>query len=102
MESKTLSTVLIVILCIIFFPLIIGVVGGAFGIVIGVFGAVFGVIFGVLGGILGAIFSIFGWLFESIFGWGDWDWHFGFFNWNFCTIALIVLIVALAARSKKR
>lgn len=97
MATKTLGTLLILIVCILIFPLGIAILGGVFGIVIGVFGAVFGAFFGILGGIFGALFGGIGWLFDGLFSWPH---HFGFFHTNFCTIAVIVLLVVILSRNK--
>lgn len=101
--TKTASVLLIVLLCILLFPIGIGLIGGAFGIVFGVFGAVFGAIFGVIGGLIGAIFGLFGWIFESIFDFGwDCDGPFGFHRNNIFTIAALVIIVVLIAKKSGR
>jgi hypothetical protein len=97
MASKTLGTVAILIICILMFPIAVGILGGAFGIVMGVFGAVFGVFFGLLGGVFGAIFGFFGWLFDNFFGWGH---HFHFFNMNFWSVLFLVVIVVLLMKNK--
>jgi hypothetical protein len=103
MITKTLGTIIIVFICILMFPVAFAIVGGAFGIVIGVLGAVFGAVMGVIGGVFGAIFGFFGWLFEGLFGWGwHFDWPFRFFNCNIFTLAAIVLVIALVARSKSK
>ena len=98
--SKTASAILIVIVCLLFFPLVIGIVGGVFGAVFGIIGGIIGAFFGVLGGLLGAVFGFIGWLFEGIFGWG-WDGPFHA-DWNIFTIAIIVVIIALIAKKSER
>ncbi|MFZ6011625.1 MAG: hypothetical protein ACOYXT_14875 [Bacteroidota bacterium] len=98
--TKALGTLAIVFICILLFPIGIGIIGGVFGIVIGVLGAVFGAIAGIIGGIFGAIFGVIGWAFDGIFGW-DCDWHPDFFHGNVWTIALVIIIVALITRKRK-
>lgn len=98
MVTKTLGTIVIIVLCILLFPVGIGIVAGVFGIVAGVFGAIFGMIGGVIGAIFGGIFSVFGWLFDGIFGW---HWPYASFNCSMFALAAIVLIIAVLARSKK-
>ena len=97
MITKTLGTLIIIIICILMLPVGLGIVGGVFGILIGVFGAVFGAIFGAIGAVFGAFFSVFDGLFDGLFGW---HWPFGFFNCNIFTLAAIVLVVVLVAKSK--
>jgi hypothetical protein len=101
MITKTIGTIIVVFLCILMFPVAIALVGGVFGIAAGVIGAVFGAIVAVIGAIFGAIFGVFGWIFDRIFGWGDFHWPFGFFHCNFFTLAAIVLVIALVARSSR-
>lgn len=96
MATKTLGTLLIVILCIFLLPVGLGIIGAIFGIVVGVFGAVFGAI----AGIFGAIFGVFGWLFDGLFGWCDMD--AGFPEFNIFTMAALVLIVFLLSRNKRK
>jgi hypothetical protein len=82
------------------FPVAFAILAGVFGIVAGVFGAVFGGIMGAIGGVVGAIFGVFEWIFDGLF---DWHWPFGFFGCNdIFTFGFIVVIVALAVRSKPR
>jgi len=90
MAGKTITTLLAIILCIVLFPLMIGLVGGAFGIVFGVFGAIFGVIAGVFGAVFGAIGGMFGWIFGGC--------HVGFFHWNIVPLLTIIVIIAVIAR----
>ena len=94
MITKTLGTIVIVFICILMFPVAIGILAGFFGVVAGVIGAVFGVI----GGIFGAIFGLFGWVFEGLFGG---HWHYGFPNCNIFALAAIILVVALIVRKKQ-
>jgi hypothetical protein len=97
MISKTLGAFFIILVCILVFPVGIGIVAGVFGMVIGVLGAAFGAIAGVVGGIFGAIFGVFGWIFDSLF-----NWHrpFHFFSCNIFTLAAIVLVIALAVKKR--
>lgn len=105
MDSKTLTTLLIVIVCILLFPLAIGIIGGVFGLfgsilggIFGLIGGLFGVIFGVIGAILGAIFGVFGWVFDEHHG----GWPFNFFDGDLFTATLIVVIIVLLVRSKRK
>ena len=98
MITKTLGTIVVILLCIFLFPVGIGIVAGVFGTVAGVFGAIFGIIGGAIGAIFGAIFGVFGWIFDGLF---DWHWPHAFFNCNVFALAAIVLILALITRPKK-
>ena len=105
MDSKTLSAILIVIVCILLFPVAIGIVGGVFGLIGGIIGAVFGAIggmigaiFGVIGSIFGAIFGFFGWLFG---GWDhDWPGPFHLFDSDVVGVIALIIVVVLIARSR--
>jgi hypothetical protein len=98
--SKTASAIVIFLICLLFFPIIIGIVGGVFGAVFGVIGGVFGAVFGILGGLFGIIFGFIGWIFEGIF---DWNWNGPFHtDWNFFSVLVIVIIVALIAKKSQR
>jgi hypothetical protein len=97
MITKTLGTIVIVILCILMLPIGIGIIGGIFGIVAGVIGAVFGGIAGAIGAVFGAVFGILGWTFDGLF---NWHWPFGFFRCNLFTLIAIVLVVAFLAKSR--
>ena len=100
--TKSLGTLIVVIICILLFTVAIGLIGGLFGIIIGIFGAVFGAIFGIIGGIFGAVFGFIGWIFDFIFGFGHhWDGPFNFHDCNIFSWAIVFLIVALIVRTRK-
>lgn len=100
MNTKTLTAIMVIILCVLLFPVFIGIIGGLFGIIGGVFGAIFGLLGGLFGaffGLLGGIVGVIGWLFKSALSWHG---PFGFFTWNLIPIALVLLIIVLITRSK--
>jgi hypothetical protein len=99
MITKTLGTLIIVLICILVLPIGIAVVGGVFGIVIGVIGAVFGAIFSVIGTVFGSVFGAIGWFFDSLFGW-DFDVRH-FFGCDIYTVGMIAVVVALILRSSR-
>jgi hypothetical protein len=98
--TKAVGMLAIVIICILMFPVAIGIIGGFFGIIVGVLGAVFGAIFGIIGGLFGAVFGVIGWLFEGIFGWG-WDGPFHTTDCNVVVWAVAFLVVALLVRNRR-
>jgi MFS family permease len=103
MASKTVGTILIILVCILCFPLAIGIVAGVFGTVAGVFSALFGAFFGLIGGVFGAIFGVIGSFFEFFFDWDNdfhWDHDFGFFRPNVFTLAAIIIVIALLSKRK--
>src|SRR5215207_2441052 len=99
MNNKTAITLGIIIVCIVFFPIVIGLIGGALGIVIGVFGAVFGTIFGLIGGLIGGIFGLLGELIDFVFDW-PFDNSCTFFDGNFLVIGALIILAVLIARRK--
>jgi len=104
MDSKTVTTIALVIVCMLLFPVAIGIVGGVFGVVGGILGGLFGIFTGLLGAIFGAIAGLFGVAF-GIFGWGGADpWHgsFSFFDRDVLTAIILVVVVVLMTRPRTR
>lgn len=101
MVSKTIATLFIIFLCILFFPVIIGL-GGAF---IGVSFGIFGAIFGVIAAIFGAVIGIIGAIFDGIFGHNHFHSNWGFpgihFSKTAFAIILIGIVLILSRKSKK-
>lgn len=102
MDSKTLTTVAAVVLCVLFFPVfiavaggVVGVLGSVVGVLFGVIGGIFGGIFGVLGGIVGAISGLVGWLFDGIFHFGP---SFTFDGVRLIALFIVVMILVAIAR----
>jgi hypothetical protein len=98
MQTKnSTSPVLIAIIVLVTFPIWIGIIGGLFGVM----GGIIGGLFGIISGVFGAIFGMIGWLFGSIFGSSCYG-PFGWWNGEIITVAVIVLIIVLAAKSRTR
>ena len=102
MAVKTISTLFVIFLCIIFFPVIIGLGGALIGVTFGIFGAVFGVI----GAIFGAIFGTIGAIFDGIFGHNNYhsfNWGFPGFHFSKTAFAIILIgiVLILSRKSKK-
>lgn len=90
MQTKSGSTVLIILIVLFTFPFWIGgLLGGLFGLIGGIFGA----IAGIFGAVIGLIGGFFGWIF-------DWHWPW-LFHWNAFTIILIAVVIALLSRSRR-
>jgi hypothetical protein len=90
------STVLIIILLVLTFPLWLGLAGALLGVIVGIFGAAVGLVAGIFGAVFGAIGGIFGWMF-------NWDWPFGgFFHWNIVPTLIIIAVVLLLVNQSKR
>ena len=104
MESRSLTTILIVIICVLMFPIIIGGIAGVFGILGGVLGGIFGLIGGLIGGIAGVFGSIFGVVFGFI-GWlvgapFNHTWHFfPVIPLNLIVIGVVVVLLLRARRT---
>ena len=99
------SSLLLLIIAIITFPIWIGIIGGFFGLVFGLIGGVIGIVAGVFGAIFGIIGSIIGGFFGWDNHWGDWHWH----HWGphpshafWVLIIIVALVWALRSRSYRR
>ncbi|MBL7865346.1 MAG: hypothetical protein JNK10_10740 [Cyclobacteriaceae bacterium] len=95
------STLLIVLILFITFPIWITV--GA--VLFGVFAGVFGAIFGILGAIFGVLITVLMLPFKILFGWGDWGFHGwnGMFHGhnNGLAVILIIIVVAILLRRNR-
>jgi len=90
------SSVLLVVLLIITFPIWIGIAGGLIGLVFGLVGGAIGIVAGVFGAVVGAIGAVFGAFFGVLFGeWGPF--HFSPF-W----IAVVIVVIVLMTRSRRQ
>jgi len=92
MTSKTLTTVVVAVACILMFPVMIGIAGGLFGVIMGIFGAGIGLIGAFVGTIFGTIGGLFGWIFGGC--------HLGFFHGNIFAIALFVFIIVIISKRR--
>ena len=100
METRsTSSTVLIVILLIITFPIWIGIAGGMIGLIAGLFGGAIGIIAGIFGAVIGGIASLFGALFH--FSWGSPFSHIGSIGMNLLIAMGIVAFVIMVTRRRR-
>jgi hypothetical protein len=94
MESRGITTVIIVVLIVFTFPIWVEIAGGLFGLIIGLIGGVIGVI----GGLVGAVGRMIG----GLLSWGFHPhWPFGFFHVHTFAILLIAVVIVLISRSRK-
>ena len=105
MDSKTLTTVLIVIVCALLLPVFIGIIGGIFGLigsliggVFGLIGGLFGIVIGFIGSLFGAVFGFFGWLFGEPFHWHG---PIHFLDGDVFAVILIIVLIVLMSGYKK-
>jgi hypothetical protein len=105
MDQKTATIFIAVIVCILLFPLVIGIAGGVFGVlgallggVFGIIGGFFGIISGLIAGIFGGLFSLVGWVFDLDFS-PAWPLHFD--SDNIFAALFLVLVLVIATRSRK-
>jgi hypothetical protein len=99
------SSVVLIILAILTFPLWFGLGVGLFAVLIGVFGGLIGLIFGLVGGLIGVVAWVLKGFFSLLFGGVPWDfncdWNWPSFEVNGWAIAAIILIIALLVRSRR-
>lgn len=103
MDSKTIAVLLIVLICILLFPVGIGIIGGIFGAIGTVLGALFGVVTGVFGAVFGAVGAVFGAIF-GVLGWvfgHHCDWNVPFFNRDVFVAVILVIVIFAISRSKR-
>jgi hypothetical protein len=98
-RSSSGSTLLIVIILVLTFPVWIAIGGALIGVVAGLFGAMIGIVAALFAGVVALIALPF----KILFGWGDWGWHgpefFG--NGYVWFAALIVAALIISKRNKK-
>lgn len=95
-SSSGSSTLLVVVLLVLTFPIWFALLAALFGVVIGLFGAVIGII----AAIFGASIAVIALPFKLLFGFGDF--HFPFFQTGNGFVILLLLIVAFVLVQKGR
>jgi MFS family permease len=98
--SRT-STVLLILILVITFPVWIALAAVVFGLTVGIFGGLIGLVGGIFGAIMGLIGSLFGLIFGSPdlhFGW-DWpDFHFN----RYVFFALLIVVALVISKRQRR
>ncbi len=96
-RSQSSSTsVLMIIILVITFPIWFAICAALFGVAIGLFGAAIGVV----AALFGVIITIIVLPFKLIFGWGHWGWNwFPHFHGGFWLITLVA-VAALIVRGR--
>ncbi len=97
-SSSGLSTLLVVVLLVITFPIWFALLAAFFGVVVGLFGAAIGIV----AAIFGACIAMIALPFKLFFGWGDYHFHFPFFQTGNGFVILLLLIVAFVLVRKGR
>ena len=102
-SSSSGSTVLIVIVLVLTFPLWLALGGALIGVIAGIFGAMIGLVAALFAGIVALIALPF----KILFGWGDWSCHWpgvfsGFHDNGYVWLAmLIIAALIISKRSRK-
>lgn len=96
--SSSNSTVLVVIILVLTFPLWIGLGGALLGVIAGLFGAMVGII----AALFGVVIALIALPFKLIFGWGHWGWHGPHVDGNgFVWLALLIVAALIINKRKK-
>ncbi|GIL22088.1 MAG: hypothetical protein BroJett042_06010 [Bacteroidota bacterium] len=99
-RSSSTSTVFIILILLLTFPLWVGLGAGLFGLIAGLFAGLVGLIVGLIGAVVGIIAAIF----KALFGWGAWHhgWHFDGPDMNaFTWFALLIIGALIITRNRK-
>lgn len=102
-SSSSGSTVLIVIVLVLTFPLWLALGGALIGVIAGIFGAMIGLVAALFAGIVALIALPF----KTLFGWCDWSCHWpgvfsGFHDNGYVWLAmLIIAALIISKRSRK-
>jgi hypothetical protein len=98
------SSILVVLIILLTFPLWFGLGMGLFGLVAGLIGGLFGLIAGLFGAIIGIIAGIFKAIFHGIFGWGhSWNYDFPDYEMNgYVFLALLIVAALIITKRNKK
>jgi len=96
-SSSSGSTVLVILILILTFPLWIALGGVAIGVIAGLFGAMIGIVAALFAG----VFALITLPFRILFGWGDWSCFSGFHGNGFVWLALLIFAALIISRRKK-
>lgn len=99
-QRSSSSTILIILILVLTFPVWLTLGGVLFGVIAGLFGALIGVFGGLFGALIGGLFALIALPFKILFG--DWGYHgpFHFGDHTLTIIALIVLVALVMRRQR--
>jgi len=97
-RSSAGSTLLIVIILVLTFPVWIAIGGALIGVVAGLFGAMIGVVAALFAGAIALIALPF----KILFGWGDWSCNWPGFSGNGYVWFAMLIIAALIISKRSR
>src|SRR5436190_15740287 len=101
MTTRNLSpgtTILLLLIIVITFPVWIAIIAAIFGVFVGIFGAMIGVVAAIFGALVAVIVVPF----KLLFGWhSGWHW-FPHFHFNGFLLGAIIIAAALIVRGKQK
>ncbi len=89
-DTSSTSSILLVVIIVLTFPLWFGLGMGLIGAAVGIMGA-----------LIGVMVTLVALPFKLLFGWGDWGWH-GFPHCNSLGLITLIIVAALIVRQKNR
>lgn len=100
-QRSSSSTILIILILVLTFPVWLTLGGVLFGVIAGLFGALIGVFGGLFGALIGGLFALIALPFKILFG--DWGFHdFGSFHFEDHTLTILALIVLVALVTRRQ
>lgn len=98
-RSSSGSTLLIVIILVLTFPVWIAIGGALIGVVAGLFGVMIGIVAALFAGIIALIALPF----KIFFGWGGWVWHGPeIFHNGYAWLALLIVAALIVSKRSKK
>lgn len=102
-SSSSGSTLLMVIILVLTFPIWLALGGALIGVIAGIFGAMIGLVAALFAGAVALIALPF----KILFGWGEWSWHgpgifSGFHGNGYAWLAMVIIAALIISKRSKK